>query len=118
MTLEDRHRLFRIRKDSILNLLFSSNVDSNYDQLIDKVNDWYLEIDNYDMYPTREIAVDTKGNTLFILPFNQKESYWVDNEVSFDFIKTNFNISLIDKIEFEKRWDEYLNENKDKKAIT
>lgn len=91
----------------ILNFVFPlSNPD--FENEIKFVKTWYLEFLDDVTIPTREIGIDSNGNTIMLMPFKNNYGYWVDNNLKINDFKGHFNVKNITKEEFDSRWNNYI----------
>jgi len=90
---------------------FVPKANPDYDGLIDDVAEWLLEINVDDHKPCREIGIDQYGQTLMIMPWKDNYGYWTDNNITLDYFKEQFQAVSIDKVEFEKLWDRFMEVN-------
>jgi hypothetical protein len=95
-------------------LFFIPKANPEYDDLIDDVAEWQLEIDPTDNIPVREIGKDLNGNTILIMPWRDNYGYWTDNKITLDYFKDHFKATSIDKTEFDKYWEAFATNNPDK----
>ena len=80
-----------------------SNPD--FEEKIDLVRNWYLEFEEEESEPTREIGLDADGKVIAKMPYEDNYGYWTDNNLNyFDFIE-RFKYSIIDKDQFEIEWN-------------
>jgi len=94
-------------------LFFIPKANPDYDDLIDDIVEWQLEIDPADNLPAREIGKDINGNTILIMPWRDNYGYWTDNNITLDYFKEHFKATNIDKADFEKNWDSFTKNNPD-----
>jgi hypothetical protein len=88
-------------------LFFIPKANPEYQDLIDDVAEWQLEIDPSDNLPIREIAKDLNDKTIFIMPWRNNYGYWTDNDITLDYFKNQFKAVDINKAEFNQNWDEF-----------
>lgn len=79
----------------------------DFDDKIDDVNEWLIEIDEETGEPKRELGVDSKGQTIAIMPFNRNYGYWTDLNLNLDDFVDDFNATRIESKEFNNRWDRF-----------
>lgn len=79
----------------------------DYDDKIDEVDYWLVEVDDYAETADREIGVNNKEQTIMIMPFGRNYGYWTDNgfELS-DFIES-LNATMVTPKEFNYRWERF-----------
>jgi len=46
-----------------------------------------------------------------IMPWKDNYGYWTDNNITLDYFKEQFQAVSIDKVEFEKLWDRFMEVN-------
>jgi len=76
----------------------------DYDNKINLVRWWLLEIDPETGLPLREIGLDSHAEPILKMPFKNNYGYWTDNELVLkDFIE-RFGAEKVDKSYFESHW--------------
>ncbi|MES2593500.1 MAG: hypothetical protein V4608_16575 [Bacteroidota bacterium] len=110
-TLEEKKKSLRVSKILYTILFFIPKANPEYKKFLDDVSEWLLEIDPVDNLPIREIAKDTSGKILFIMPWRNDYGYWTDNNIKTDYFMEYFKASIIDKAEFNNNWDEFAKLN-------
>lgn len=81
----------------------------DFDDKIDDVDEWFIEINEETGEPEREIGINNVGQTIAIMPFNQNYGYWTDNNFNLDDFVEKFNATQMTSKEFNNRWDRYEN---------
>ncbi|WP_276979490.1 hypothetical protein [Flavobacterium filum] len=81
----------------------------DFDDKIDDVDEWLVEINEKTGEPEREIGINNVEQTIAIMPFNQNYGYWTDNTFNLDDFVEKFNATQINSKEFNNRWDRYEN---------
>lgn len=95
---------------------FIPKANPEYDDLIDDVAEWQLEINPIDNVPKREIGKDLNGNTILIMPWRDNYGYWTDNNITIDYFKEHYSATNINKTEFVNNWDAFAERHPDKKT--
>jgi hypothetical protein len=108
---KEKAKTRRIQKILQALLFFIPNGNPDYGPLMDDVTQWLVEFDPNDNVATREIGIDKNGRTLFITPWRKNVGLWTDEEIPFEYFKSEFKAVGIDKTVFEKRWDEFAKSN-------
>ncbi len=83
-----------------------ANLD--FDDLIDNVSEWLIEIKVNGNKPNREIGIDNNGDVIMVFPWDPDYGYWTDNNLLLNDFKKNFNTTDITQEEFNKKWNEYV----------
>ena len=84
-----------------------SKANPDYDEKIDRVKVWLVEIDDATKAPNREIGINDTGNIIMTMPDDNNYGYWTDNNLLFEDFKKNFDVVEINKKEFEDKWTEF-----------
>ena len=77
----------------------------DYENQIDNVKSWLVELETDSGIPQREIGLDDEGNTILKMPYKDNYGYWTDNNLLLDDFKKHFLVKEIDKTNFETKWD-------------
>lgn len=56
----------------------------DFDDKIQNVRQWILEVDEDEGTPEREIGLDDKGNVMMIMPWKDNYGFWTDSSVQVD----------------------------------
>ncbi len=79
----------------------------DFEDKLQDVKEWLIEIDEEAEIANREIGINSKGQTIMIMPFGDNHGYWTDNNLkSTDFIEV-FQATTINEKEFTDRWDKF-----------
>ena len=78
----------------------------DFDDKIDAVFIWMLEFEDEEDFPNREIGIDSNNNIILKMPFKKNYGYWTDNNLKYNDFVNSFNAEIIDKSEFETKWNE------------
>ena len=81
----------------------------DYDEKIDEVKVWFVEIDIETEYPNREIGIDKDGSVIMIMPDERNYGYWTDNILKEEDFKSHFETEEITEKEFNRLWEEFEN---------
>jgi hypothetical protein len=81
----------------------------DFDDKIDDVDEWLIEINEETGEPERELGINNTGQTIAIMPFNQNYGYWTDLNLNLDDFLEDFNATSIESKEFNNRWDRFEN---------
>lgn len=77
----------------------------DYENQIDNVKSWLVELEPDTGIPQREIGLDNKGNTILKMPYKDNYGYWTDNNLLLEDFKKHFQVNEIDRITFETKWN-------------
>jgi len=86
------------------------NANPDYEDLIDDVHSWKLEFDIEHNATWREIGFDKSGKPIIAMPTGRNRGYWTDNNMKLKDYE-QFNPSPISDEEFEKDWNEFIENN-------
>jgi hypothetical protein len=75
-----------------------------FDDIIKNVKYWFLEFENENEFPTREIGLDCDGRIIMKMPYKNNYGYWTDNNLRIKDFDRLFKVQYIDKKEFEDKW--------------
>lgn len=84
----------------------------DYDELIDNVKTWLVEIGNENEYPNREIGIDENGIVIMTMPDDRNYGYWTDNNLNKNDFEEHFKTEEIEKEIFDKLWNEFEKKKK------
>ncbi len=84
----------------------------DYDDQIDDVRTWLIEIVDESDFPNREIGLDNDGKAIMILPNEDNYGYWTDNNLKLKDFRENFEIEEIGKEEFDRLWNDFKRKRK------
>ena len=62
----------------------------DYENQIDNVKSWLVELETDSGIPQREIGLDDEGNTILKMPYKDNYGYWTDNNLLLDDFKKHF----------------------------
>jgi len=110
-TPEERKEFRRMSRIMYAIFFFIPKANPEYEHLINDVAEWLLEIDSADNLPIREVAKDSNGKTLFIMPWRRDYGFYTDNTMKLDFFIEHHQAIVIDKTEFDKNWNEFAQLN-------
>lgn len=82
-------------------LFFIPKANPDFENLIDDVSEWQLEIDGETGLPDREIGLDVNGQVILIMPWRENYGFWTDNNITVDYFKEHFKVTEITSEEFE-----------------
>ena len=106
-------------KSSFLQKIFKKILKSifpianpGFDNQVERVSQWLLEIAEEDNIPVREIGLDISGNAIMIMPWKENYGYWTDNNLSAKDFKKNFRTENIKSEQFEIYWKRFENDFK------
>jgi hypothetical protein len=89
------------------------NANPDFDDKIDDVDEWLVEINEETAMPEREIGINNNGQTIMVMPFGKNYGYWTDNNLKLDDFVELFKAKRIAGKEFNDRWDKFENERLD-----
>ena len=81
----------------------------DFEEKIDEVKIWLIEIDRETKYPNREIGIDKDGRVIMIMPYERNYGYWTDNNLQEKDFKSHFETEEIAEMEFNRLWKEFEN---------
>ena len=79
----------------------------DFDNKIDFVKSWLLELNSDTGIPEREIGLDKSGLVILKMPFKNNYGYWIDNNLLLKDFKEHFKTSEINNSDFEKYWNSF-----------
>ena len=90
-------------KKAIIGILSSIIPKGNpdFEEKIDFVETWIVELDNETGIPEREIGMDKNGGIIVKMPFNDNYGYWTDNNLKLEDFKSHFETSEIGRDTFD-----------------
>jgi hypothetical protein len=93
-------------KKAIVGILGSIIPKGNpdFENKIDLVEAWIVELDNETGIPEREIGMDKDGRIIVKMPFKNNYGYWTDNNLLLPDFKEHFDTSEISQDSFENYW--------------
>lgn len=99
----------RTLKKAIIGLMSSiiPKANPDFDNKIDLVKTWLVELDSDTGIPEREIGLDKKGQIILKIPFINNYGYWTDNHLLLKDFKEDFRASEISNADFEKYWNSF-----------
>ena len=77
----------------------------DFENKIELVNFWYLEFEDENQIPVREIGVNAKNEVVLKMPFKKNYGYWTDNLLKYDDFNRLFKITKIEEETFKKLWE-------------
>ncbi|MBS9767269.1 MAG: hypothetical protein KGV44_06990 [Flavobacteriaceae bacterium] len=86
------------------------NGNPDFDDKIDFVATWLVELDSKTGIPEREIGLDKNDKVIVKMPFKNNYGYWVDNNLLLADFKEHFEVTEINQDIFEKYWSLLLND--------
>jgi hypothetical protein len=94
----------RLIKRFLTFILPKANPD--FDEKIPSVSRWFLEFENENSVPTREVGVNSDNKVLVKMPYVNNYGYWSDNNLTYIDFKKSFKSTTIDVKFFEDKWGE------------
>ena len=93
-------------KKAIIGILSSiiPKANPDFEEKIDLVETWIVELDKETGIPEREIGMDKNGEIIVKMPFNDNYGYWTDNNLKLEDFKSHFETSEIGQNTFENYW--------------
>ncbi len=79
--------------------------DPDYEDKIDLVKTWLLEISDHTKLPNREIGLDEAGQVIVRLPYGRNYGYWTDNHLTLKDFENQFSTKRISETDFERYWN-------------
>ncbi len=76
----------------------------DFDDKIFFISNWFLEFDNENSIPNREIGLNSEGEVILKMPYKENCGYWVDNNLTYNDFKETFKYKIIDEEIFQKKW--------------
>lgn len=103
--------LTRTFEKSVIKVLTTilPKANPDFEDKIDDVDEWLVEINEETETPEREIGINHRGRTIMIMPFGKNYGYWTDNNLKLNDFVEIFNAARIADKEFNDRWDKYEN---------
>ena len=98
-----RRSLKKAIKEILTTVIPKANPD--YENEIDKVKTWLIELDTETGIPQREIGLNNSGKPILRMPFQDNYGYWTDNNLLLADFKKHFQVREIDKSMFEVKWN-------------
>ncbi|WP_146130047.1 hypothetical protein [Aurantibacter aestuarii] len=77
----------------------------DFEEKIDFVETWIVELDNETGIPKREIGMDKDGRIILKMPYKKNYGFWTDSNLVFTDFKNEFDTSEITKDTFENYWN-------------
>ena len=78
---------------------------ADFDNKIDLVKTWIVELDYETGIPEREIGLDKDGQIIVKLPFKNNYGYWTDNNLLLSDFNEHFETTEISQNSFENYWN-------------
>jgi len=93
-------------KKAIIGILGSiiPKANPDFENKIDLVETWIVELDNETGIPEREIGMDKDGRIIVKMPFKNNYGYWTDNNLLLTDFKDHFETTEISQVSFENYW--------------
>ena len=93
-------------KKTVIGILSSiiPKANPDFEEKIDLVETWVVELDKETGSPEREIGMDKNGGIIVKMPFNDNYGYWTDNNLKLEDFKSHFETSEIGRDTFENYW--------------
>lgn len=82
---------------------FIANPD--FEDKIPSVTQWYLEYDEENDEPYREIGLDINQNVIVKMPDERNYGFWLDTNCTIADFKKDFGIEMIAKQDFYNLWN-------------
>lgn len=94
-------------KKAVIGVLTSiiPKANPDFEETIDLVETWIVEVDQETGIPEREIGMDKNGEIIVKMPFNDNYGYWTDNNLKLEDFKSRFETSEIRRDTFENYWN-------------
>lgn len=111
LNLKPKTRLRQAFEKSVIKILkaITPNANPDFDDKIDEVSLWLIEINEETGDAEREIGINEEGQTILIMPFNRNFGFWTDNTYKLNDFVECFGAVHIDNKEFYFRWDRFEN---------
>ncbi|MBS9767335.1 MAG: hypothetical protein KGV44_07325 [Flavobacteriaceae bacterium] len=81
------------------------NGNPDFDDKIDSVETWLVELDSKTGTPEREIGLDKNDKVIVKMPFKNNYGYWTDNNLLLLDFKQHFETTEIEQEVFENYWN-------------
>jgi len=75
---------------------FLPKANPDFEDKIDAVKRWLVEIECENGMPKREIGLDNEGRTIVKMPFKNNRGFWTDSNITFNDLK-NFSIVSLNR---------------------
>jgi len=107
----ESNKVMKSFSDSAIRLLKKILPEANpdYDERIDEVKFWIIEISKETNLPNREIGLDKIGNPIMIMPDDNNYGYWTDNNLKKEDFESHFKTKIIDEQQFNELWNAFVN---------
>jgi hypothetical protein len=108
----------RTFKSAIVGILtfIIPKANPDFENKIDLVENWLIELDFETGIPEREIGLNKNGQVILKMPFKNNYGYWTDNNLMLKDFKKHFKTSEINNTDFEKYWN-LFDQIADKKTL-
>lgn len=96
-------------KKALINVLTKviPKANPDFEDRIDDVKYWLVEVDNDTGIPQREIGFDEKDEVIMIMPYKDNYGFWTDSNVLLTDNTEHFSTSEIGKENFERYWETF-----------
>lgn len=88
--------------DKILSF-FIPIANPDFEDKIFLASNWLLEFDKENDIPNREIGLNSEGKVILKMPYKNNYGYWIDNNLTYNDFKKDFEYEIIEKEKFEKK---------------
>jgi len=107
----ESNKVMKSFSDSAIRLLKKILPEANpeYNERIDEVKFWIIEISKETNLPNREIGLDKIGNPIMIMPDDNNYGYWTDNNLKKEDFESHFKTKIIDEQQFNELWNAFVN---------
>ena len=82
---------------------FLSNPD--FEAKLQDVIQWYLEYDEKNNEPWREIGLDSNNQIIVKMPDERNYGFWIDTNLTIEDFKNRFGIQKVTEKEFNELWN-------------
>ena len=107
----------KVKNSVALNKVFNSinkiiatifpDLSPDYDEVINNVDIWLIEIEKKTQHPNREIGIDQNNKVITKSPWRGRYAYWADINLKLCDFKRKFNAKEINEQEFELLWNSF-----------
>lgn len=88
----------------ILSVFIPKGNSKTYEQNLEKVRTWILEIDKESRCPNREIGLDENRNVVLIAPDEKDYGFWTDSNMKLQDFESKKGFKLTTQEAFNKLW--------------
>ena len=98
-------------KEKVIGFILSHvlpNANPDFDNRYKDVVTWYIEYDDKNCCPCREVGVDLNDNAIVMAPYKKNYGYWMDTNMTIETYTNQYDIIYINKNIFENIWEKSI----------